>query len=149
MTIRDIRDPPSIDRFDSSEDPEPEAKPKYRTAQEGAINPAEIMDELDRIATMVQIPPSEYDEGDTMCSDVTEKAESLKERINLTGIIDDEYEWEISRMRELIENASRYMMLGNFRQKVPRKTILHFKDTMKAMNAIIGRNKYDRLADED
>lgn len=131
-------------RYGPYSDEDNNLQPLYRTAGEGAISPSEIIEQLENLTTLMQTPPSDYDEGEGMCSEVTDATNELRDRIDLLGIVDDEYECDISRMRDLIENASRYMTIGNFRQNVPNNVIKHFKDTMKNMNSIIGRNKHER-----
>jgi|TARA_R110002012_G_scaffold125464_2_gene276969 hypothetical protein len=74
--------------------------------------------------------------------------EEVLEQIELLGVYVKEYEDKISELRNLVENLSRYASLSDGRLRVPRKTMLHFKDTMKKANAWVVRNKNDR-ADEN
>ena len=135
-----------MERFNSSEPLEDEPKsipPAYRTKHNG-VTPQEGCKTLDDIEIAASQTVTTHDEADTQFRTITEEAAELNERINESVVVDDDYEYEISHMREMIEDASRYMSVGNFRQNVPRNVIKHFKDTMKRMNAIIALNKQAR-----
>ena len=73
--------------------------------------------------------------------------ETIHERIRHFGIYDPSYEVKVNRLRGLIENSYKYMTLNTFKQKVPRETLLDFKQTMSDVTAIVRQNKVER--DED
>ena len=56
----------------------------------------------------------------------------------------DECIEEISYLRNLIEDAYDYMTLNTYKQKVPKKTIVAFKETMSKVSEIVRRNKDER-----
>jgi hypothetical protein len=73
--------------------------------------------------------------------------ETVHERIKHFGVYDPSYEVKVNRLRGLIENSYKYMTLNTFKQKVPRETLLDFKQTMSDVTAIVRQNKVER--DED
>ena len=70
--------------------------------------------------------------------------ETVHERIKHFGLHDSSYEVKINRLRTLIENSYKYMTLNTFKQKVPRETLLHFKETMADVTAVVRQNKGER-----
>jgi hypothetical protein len=70
--------------------------------------------------------------------------ETFHERIKHFGLHDSSYEVKINRLRTLIENSYKYMTLNTFKQKVPRETLLHFKETMADVTAVVRQNKGER-----
>ena len=77
----------------------------------------------------------------------TEYFETIHERIKHFGVYDPSYEVKVNRLRTLVENSYKYMTLNTFKQKVPRETLLHFKETMSDVSSVVRRNKGER--DED
>ena len=47
-------------------------------------------------------------------------------------------------MRDLVERAYKYMTLNTFKQRVPRATILEFKETMAEVTEVVRQNKLQR-----
>ena len=47
-------------------------------------------------------------------------------------------------LRDLVERAYKYMTLNTFKQRVPRGTILDFKEVMSDVSAIVRQNKLER-----
>ena len=47
-------------------------------------------------------------------------------------------------LRDLVERAYKYMTLNTFKQRVPRATILDFKEVMSEVSAIVRQNKLER-----
>mgnify|MGYP003133579156 CR=1 FL=1 len=70
--------------------------------------------------------------------------ETMRERIKHFGVHDSSYEVKINRLRTIIENSYKYMTLNTFKQKVPRETLLHFKETMADVTAVVRQNKGER-----
>ena len=70
--------------------------------------------------------------------------ETIHERIRHFGIYDPSYEVQINRLRGLIENGYKNITLNTFKQKVPRETLLHFKETMADVSSVVRRNKGER-----
>lgn len=96
---------------------------EYRNADEGAVSIDELLDCLDDNCTGVS---------------------TIKQRIEHFGVYDPSYEVKINRLRGLIENSYKYMTLNTFKQKVPRETLLHFKETMADVSSVVRRNKGER-----
>ena len=74
---------------------------------------------------------------------------TMRERIKHFGVYDPSYEVKVNRLRGLIENSYKYMTLNTFKQKVPRETLLHFKETMSDVSSVVRRNKGDRVEDNN
>ncbi len=70
--------------------------------------------------------------------------DTMGERIKHFGLHDSSYEVKINRLRTIIENSYKYMTLNTFKQKVPRETLLHFKETMADVTAVVRQNKVER-----
>ena len=70
--------------------------------------------------------------------------ETIHERIRHFGIYDPSYEVKINRLRGMIEDSYKYMTLNTFKQKVPRQTIVDFKQTMADVSSVVRRNKGER-----
>tara|TARA_R100000458_G_C8151657_1_gene159084 strand:+ start:182 stop:370 length:189 start_codon:yes stop_codon:yes gene_type:complete len=47
-------------------------------------------------------------------------------------------------LRDLVERAYKYMTLNTFKQRVPRATILEFKETMAEVTEVVRQNKLQR-----
>ena len=75
--------------------------------------------------------------------------ETIHERIRHFGIYDPSYEVQINRLRCFIENSYKYMTLNTFKQKVPRQTIVDFKQTMAYVSSVVRRNKGERNEDNN
>jgi len=63
------------------------------------------------------------------------------------GVYDETYEYEISKLRELLERAYAYMTLNTYRQRVPKETLRDFKSVMEQVSAVVRANKEARLDD--
>jgi len=70
--------------------------------------------------------------------------EKLKEK-EATQYTDNE---EVNELRQLVEDMTKWMSIGNNRAKIPAKTIAEFKDTMKRANYIKATNMAHREAQE-
>ena len=70
--------------------------------------------------------------------------ETIHERIKTFGLHCNSYEVKINRLRALVENSYKYMTLNTFKQKVPRETLLDFKQTMADVSAVVRQNKAER-----
>ena len=77
---------------------------------------------------------------DDSCTGVS----TIRGRIEHFGVYDPSYEVKINRLRGLIENSYKYMTLNTFKQKVPRETLLDFKETMADVSSVVRRNKGER-----
>ena len=98
----------------------------YHNADEGAVTIDELLENLDNNCTGVS---------------------TIRARIEHFGVYDPSYEVKINRLRGTIENSYKYMTLNTFKQKVPRETLLDFKETMADVSSVVRRNKGER--DED
>jgi hypothetical protein len=98
----------------------------YRTAMEGAVSLDELLDVLDDNCTGVS---------------------TIRDRLEHFGIYDESYEYKISQLRELLEQAYAYMTLNTFRQQVPKETLREFKSVMAQVSALVRANKEVRADD--
>tara|TARA_R110000824_G_scaffold366017_1_gene554609 strand:+ start:612 stop:935 length:324 start_codon:yes stop_codon:yes gene_type:complete len=96
---------------------------EYRNADFGAVTIEELLDCL----------------GDN-CTGVT----NIRKRIEHFGVYERSYEVKVNRLRALVENSYKYMTLNTFKQRVPRETLLDFKETMADVTSIVRRNKEER-----
>ena len=47
---------------------------------------------------------------------------------------------EVNELRQLVEDMTKWMSIGSFKQKTPAKMVAEFKDTMKRANSVKARN---------
>lgn len=103
----------------------------YRTAWEGAAT-------IDEIQEFLDIPE---------IAELDEMANGVGERLKHLGVYDETYEYEISKLRELLERAYAYMTLNTYKQRVPKETLREFKSVMEQVSAVVRANKEARLDD--
>jgi len=56
---------------------------------------------------------------------------------------------DVNKLRQLVEDMTKWMSIGNNRANVPNKTIAEFKDTMKKANYVKVQNMAHRKREED
>ena len=56
---------------------------------------------------------------------------------------------EINHLRQLVEDMTKWMSIGSFKQKTPAKMVAEFKDTMKKANKVKRENVYTRGLDAE
>ena len=56
---------------------------------------------------------------------------------------------EINHLRQLVEDMTKWMSIGSFKQKTPAKMVAEFKDTMKRANKVKRENVYTRGLDAE
>jgi hypothetical protein len=47
---------------------------------------------------------------------------------------------EVNKLRQLVEDMSKWMTIGNNRAKIPKKTIVEFQNTMSKANKVKASN---------
>jgi len=109
---------------------------EYRNADEGAVSTEELdemFEDLGEFFHKFEASPK-----------YTGYFETVHERIKHFGVYDPSYEVKVNRLRTLVENSYKYMTLNTFKQKVPRETLLDFKQTMADVSAVVRQNKAER-----
>ena len=105
----------------------------YRTAMEGAVDVIEL-------SSLLHCIKHNKPHGDIR---------TIIERLEHFGVYDNEYEFRIARLRNIIEDAYQFMTLNTWKQKVPTETLRNFQSTMGEVSAIVRRNRNDRKDDLD
>jgi hypothetical protein len=68
-----------------------------------------------------------------------------KEKLKANEVMQYTDNEEVNKLRQLVEDMSKWMSIGNNRAKVPKKTIAEFTDTMKRANHVKTQNMAFRL----
>lgn len=74
-----------------------------------------------------------------------DKKREAEEGKKLTQYTDND---DVNELRQLVEDMTKWMSIGNNRAKIPKKTINEFRDTMKRANFIKATNIAYRQAQE-
>lgn len=74
-----------------------------------------------------------------------DKKREAEEEKKLTQYTDND---DVNELRQLVEDMTKWMSIGNNRAKIPKKTINEFRDTMKRANYIKATNIAYRQAQE-
>ena len=74
-----------------------------------------------------------------------DKKREAEEGKKLTQYTDND---DVNELRQLVEDMTKWMSIGNNRAKIPKKTISEFRDTMKRANFIKATNIAYRQAQE-
>ena len=79
---------------------------------------------------------------------LADKKREEEEGKKLTQYTDND---DVNELRQLVEDMTKWMSIGNNRAKIPKKTIEEFRDTMKRANYIKATNMAhrQRLENED
>jgi len=76
---------------------------------------------------------------------LADKKREEEEEKKLTQYTDND---DVNELRQLVEDMTKWMSIGNNRAKIPKKTIEEFRDTMKRANYIKATNMAHREAQE-
>jgi hypothetical protein len=68
-----------------------------------------------------------------------------KEKLKANEVMQYTDNEEVNKLRQLVEDMTKWMSIGNNRAKVPKKTIAEFTDTMKRANYVKTQNMAFRL----
>jgi len=79
---------------------------------------------------------------------LADKEREAEQEKKLTQYTDND---DVNELRQLVEDMTKWMSIGNNRAKIPKKTIEEFRDTMKRANYIKATNMAhrQRLENED
>lgn len=72
-----------------------------------------------------------------------------KEKLKANEVMQYTDNEEVNKLRQLVEDMSKWMTIGNNRAKIPKKTIAEFSDTMKRANYVKAQNMGFRAKMED
>lgn len=109
---------------------------EYRNADDRAVSFTELremFEGLEELFYHFEISPKH-----------TGPFETIHQRLQHFGVYDPAYEITINRYRNLIEDSYQFMTLNTFKQRVPRKTLEKFKNTMADVTAVVRKNKQER-----
>ena len=66
-----------------------------------------------------------------------DKRKEAEAKLETFAYTEDE---EVNKLRQLVEDMTKWMSIGSFKQKTPAKMVAEFKDTMKRANSVKARN---------